>query len=383
MMKENLFVSEYNKANRINIKSDLDIYDECSFSYLDILKEKEVEVTSKVYSDCKCINSVNFNNYYHKCEKCNGSGKLNLNGNEVICNHCHGRKAIIKETCPLCKGETKVLKYGNVSIKLNRNLKEGDTITALNKGRESNGVFGNLYIKVKISDLNSFEVKGNDVYDKRMIDFNKEEISKGVSKRIETVCGFCSVSSSGKEKEEVVKLANQGIDGGDYYICLNNELVPLKGEDVYKSVIVNKNELCFYVSKDELYGDKKCLNVSYYKKINGDFEYIELEDVNEFKIVKLKGKGKVGKNGGANGDLYLRIYFEDFYNVDDVVYYKPIVLSKYELMNGRKTVEFNKETVNLSFEKNLVGEKIIGVKNLGFIVDKNEYDLCNFTVSDK
>ena len=383
MKKENLFISEYNKANRINIKSDLDIYDECSFSYLDIISESGVEITSKTYGDCKCVSSVNFNTYYYKCEKCSGTGKLELNGNEVVCNHCRGKKAIVKEICPLCKGETKIVKTSKIKVKLNKNIKEGDVITLVNKGKESNGVFGNLYIKVKVSDLENFEIKGHDVYDKRMIEFNKEEISKGISKIVKTVKGTVSVVSSGIEKEEVVKLNGQGIDDGDYYICLNNELTPIRGEDVYKNVIINKNELCFYIDKAELYSDKKCLSVYYYKKVNSDYEYIELENINDFKVVKLKGKGKVGKNGGANGDLYLRVYFEDFYNIDDTVYYKPIVLNKYELMDGKKTIEFNKEKVNLSFEKNLVGDKVLEVKNLGFIIDKNEFDSCYFTVSDK
>lgn len=383
MKRENLFISEYNKANRINIKSDLDIYDECSFSYLDILAESEVEISSKVYSDCKCMSSVNFNTYYNKCENCNGTGKLQLNGNEVICNHCHGKKVVVKEVCPLCLGETKIVKDGKVKVKLNKDLKTDDVITVLNKGKESNGVFGNLYIKVKISDLDHFEVKGNDVYDKRMIEFSEEEISKGVSKVVNTVKGKVSVTSLGEEKEEIVKLEGKGINGGDYYICLNNELTPIRGEDVYKSVIVNGDELSFYINREELYSDKKCLNVYYYKKVNSDYEYIELEDVNDFKVVKLKGKGKAGKNGGVNGDLYLRVYFEDFYNIDDKVYYKPIVLNKYELMDGKKTIEFSKEKVNLSFEKNLVDEKVIEVKNLGFITSKNEFDSCYFTVSDK
>ena len=71
MKKLSLFEKEYNKANMINVKSDLDVYDECFFSLLDILKEKEVEIYSKVYVDCKCIDSVNFNSYYDKCDKCN------------------------------------------------------------------------------------------------------------------------------------------------------------------------------------------------------------------------------------------------------------------------------------------------------------------------
>ena len=63
MSKLSLFKTEYNKANSIDVKGDLDIYDECCFSYLDILKEKEVEIVSKVYADCKCVASANFNTF--------------------------------------------------------------------------------------------------------------------------------------------------------------------------------------------------------------------------------------------------------------------------------------------------------------------------------
>ena len=205
MKKENLFIKNYNKENGIDIKESLDLYDECSFSYLDILKEKEVEVVSKVVENCKCVESVNFNTYYDKCGKCNGSGKLTLNGNEVICNHCHGEKKVIKNVCPLCEGEGKVIKEGKISVKLNKNLREGDIVTVEGKGKESNGVRGDLFIKVKINDLECFEIKGNNVYDKRLISFSKEDIVKGVSKNVETIKGYSKVKSNGEELYEKVK----------------------------------------------------------------------------------------------------------------------------------------------------------------------------------
>lgn len=385
MKNDSLFIKEYNKANNLNVKHELDIYDECYFSYLDILSEKEVEINSKVYSDCKCVSSVNFSAYYDKCDKCKGTGKLLLNGNKAICNHCKGKKMIIKEICPLCLGEGKVVKRGKIKVKLSRDLKEGDIITVKNKGKESNGLNGDLFITVKIKDLECFEIKNNDVYDRRMVDFSKEEISKGVSKRIETIKGYVNVKSNGEVKEEVVRLEGKGIDNGDYYICLSNELIPLKGEDVYKNVIINKDMLGFYLNKSEFDSDNKCLNVCYYKKLNSkDYEYIELSDVNNFKVVKLKGKGKPGKNGGVSGDLYLRIYFEnEFFNINDELYYKPIKLSKYEIMDGKKVLEFEKEKVNLSFEKNMDGERVIFIKDLGFMSGKNTMDGCYFTVCSK
>jgi len=383
MSKDGLFKSVYNKANMINMKSDLDIYDECEFSYLDILKEKEVEVVSKAYKDCKCVSSVNFNTYYNKCEKCEGKGKIILNGNQVVCNHCKGEGKVTKEICPLCNGEGKLVKLGKVKVKLNKNLKDNDIIAIKGKGKESNDIKGDLFIKVMISDKECFEIVNNDVYDKRMIEFSKEDLNKGISKEIETVKGFCKVKSNGGEVHEVVKLEGEGISGGDYYICLYNELTPLKGKDVYKNVIINREMLGFYIDRDELYKDMKCLNVYYYKKLNiNNYIYIDLEDANNFKIVKLKEKGINGKNGGTKGDLYLRIYFDDeFVCMDDKVYHKPINLTKNEVNDGKKVLGFDKNKIVLNFPKNLEEEYKVKVDDYGFMVDKNEFDSAYFVIN--
>ena len=383
MGKNNLFIENYNKENGINIKSNLDIHDECSFSYLDILKEKEVEVISKVVSTCKCCESVNFNTYYDKCEKCNGLGKLFINGNEVVCNHCHGKKKIVKNICPLCAGEGEIIKEGKVKVKLNKTLKNGDVVTVKNKGKESNGIQGDLFIKVIVSDLDCFDIKGNDVYDKRIIAFSKEEISKGVSKTVETVKGSVKVKSNGELINEIVKIDNQGIDEGDYYICLKNERVEIKGDDVYKNVVINKKMLGFYLDREEFASDKKVLTVHYFKKVNSsNFEYIELDDVNNFKVVKLKEKGIEGKYGGLNGDLYLRVYFDDeFKVVDDRLYSYPIKLTKYEINEGKKILEFNKAKVILNFNKNLKEEQIVEVKDMGLMTDKSNFEGVNFIVN--
>lgn len=383
MKKDNLFVENYNKENRINVKENLDIYDECSFSYLDILKEKEVEILSKVVKDCKCVESVNFNTYYEMCDKCKGVGKLTINENEVICNHCLGKKRVIKNVCPLCSGEGKIIKEGKVTVSLNKSLKEGDVVTLKGCGKESNGVKGDLYIKVKIYDLNHFNIKGKDVYDRRIIHFSKEDISKNNSKRIETIKGYVNVKSSGEEVNEVVKLNNEGLDGGDFYICLNNELSEIKGKDIYKNIIVNKDMLGFYLSKKEINSDIRCLTTHYFKKVNDmDYIYVELEDVNNFKIIKLKEKGLEGKHGGVNGDLYLRVYFEhEFKAIADKLYSFPMKLTKYEISEGKKIIEYSKSKIILNFDKNLTEEKDVEVKEYGFMIDKNSFDAAIFRVN--
>jgi len=382
MKKENLFVENYNKENKINLKDNLDLYDECSFSYLDILKEKEVEVLSKVVKNCRCMESVNFNTYYDKCDKCNGVGKLTFNGNEVICNRCNGMKKVIKNVCPLCSGEGKIIKQGIVKVKLNKLLKTGDIVTVKGMGKESNGVKGDLYIKVNISDLECFKIVDNDVYDRRIIGFSKEEISKGVSKTVETIKGYYKVKSSGEMVEEIIKLDNQGIEDGAFYVCLKNDLVEVKGKDVYKNIIVNRDMLDFYIDKEELNSDKRCLSVHYFKNVNeSNYEYVELDNVNNFKIVKLKEKGLDGKYGGTRGDLYLRVYFDDeFKDIDDKLYSFPIKLTRYEVNEGKKILEFNKNKIALNYEKKLDSEKEIEIKEYGFMLDKNTFDSVIFNV---
>lgn len=384
MKKENLFIKIYNNENSINVKENLDIFDECFFSYLDILKENEVDSICKVEQNCRCVESGNFNTYYNKCDVCNGVGKINLNGNEVVCNHCHGQKVVIKNICPLCKGEGKLLKKGHVLVKLNKELKEGDILTIKEKGKERNGIRGDLHIKIKIVDLDRFKINGNDVYDRKIISFSKEEISKNISKTIETIKGYVKVQSSGEVLNEVVKLEGQGIKEGDFYICLNNELVEVRGKDVYKNVVINKDMLGFYLSKEEMAGERNFLNVYYFKKVDdkSPYEYIELEDVNNFKIVKLKEKGLSGKHGGVNGDLYLRIYFDDTFKViDDKIYSFPLKLAKYELNEGKKILEFGKSKIVLNFEKNLNMEKEVLVKDYGKMINKNNFDSIIFNVN--
>ena len=383
MKKENLFVENYNNSNNINFKGNLNLYDECCFSYLDILKEKEVEVLSKTVKNCKCMESVNFNTYYSKCEKCEGKGKLIINGNEVICNHCHGEKKVVKNVCPLCNGEGKVIKSGKVKVKLDNSLNDGDTIVVKSKGKESNGITGDLYIKVKIHDKDCFKVDGNDVYDRRMIEFSKEDISKNVSKTIETIKGYANVKSNGVDSKEIIKIENEGIDNGSYYVCLKNELVAIRGEDVYKNVIVNKKMLGFYLNKEEFFDGKKCLNVYYFKKVEDkDFVYVELDNAYNFKIIKLKEKGLDGKYGGANGDLYLRVYFDDEFTViNDKLYSFPINLTRYEVNEGKKVLEFDKNKITLTFDKNIDKENLIEVKDYGFMTSKNEFDCVTFVVN--
>ena len=82
--------------------------------------------------------------------------------------------------------------------------------------------------------------------------FSQQRFNKNISKKVETIKGFANVKSNGEKLVEIVKLVGEGIDNGDYYVCLNNELAPIKGKDIYKNVIVTKDEFGFYIDKRDV-----------------------------------------------------------------------------------------------------------------------------------
>ena len=60
-------------------------------------------------------------------------------------------------------------------------------------------------------------------------------------------------------------------------------------------------DTCVYSTEDD--------DIKSYTSDN--YVYVEIEEANNFKIVKLKGKGLSGKHGGENGDLYIEFLVEE------------------------------------------------------------------------
>lgn len=371
--ENNLFKQNYNKANKINLNENLDINDEVGFLYMDILRNKEVEVEVLQSEVCICLDPKNIHLYYEKCDKCEEKGFLNLFDNQVICNKCRGEKRTTIHKCGICSNKGYYLTKKLIKVQLNNRLIEGDFIKIEKKGLAKNNKSGDLYLKVNIKDKERYYIKGLDIYDKAIIEFDEEDIKKQKSKQVETPFGFLKVFPQDDSEIEVVMLVNAGLtldnNKGNYYVSIKKQLTPIKGQDRYSNIILIPDSKSFYLSNKELYENKKLLTAYYFKPLNDDnYTFVTIENISSYKIFKIPSLGKQGKYNGLNGDLYLKTFIGDSYFFkNDVLYDLSLEFSKNEIINGRKTVVIGNEKIVFNYQKDLNEVSFIDVGNYGLI----------------
>lgn len=385
--KDSLLKEIYNKANNIVSSENLNIVDDIDFSYLDILKEKTLRVEALQMVPCICKEPTNLHLYYEACDKCEGKGYIKLSGNEVICNKCHANKVINKRKCNICLNKGYYLDKEEVEVKLNNNLKNGDKLVIKGKGILSEGKIGDLIINVKINDFDHYMIDDVDVYQKKVILFSKEDVLKNASKKIETIQGYKSITSKDKEKEyETIKIENAGFKKedkiGDYYVVIKKELTPIKGDNIFKNIIVKEDADIIYLKREDINSNLLLLPV-YYFKIGDSDDYISIknEDIDSYKVIKIQKEGKDGYHGGEKGDLFLKIFKGDFYYVNEELYDLNIKISKKEILNGKKVIEINEEKTALIIKKDVDKVSYIKVNDLGLITSENKFLPINFRVN--
>lgn len=120
----------------------------------------------------------------HGCGTCNGSGGdrtdcvtcgaqgfisirqgtgIFVQISRQICNSCGGRGFTIKNKCFSCDGRGVFTNTETISIKLPHGVDEGQVFKLRSKGDFSNGQYGDLMIRIKLTPENNFEKHGNDL----------------------------------------------------------------------------------------------------------------------------------------------------------------------------------------------------------------------------
>jgi molecular chaperone DnaJ len=118
------------------------------------------------------------------CNVCNGQGFNILNmGNSMFsqiikqaCNHCKGSGTIYSNLCSSCNGKTTKSVIESLKIKLPHGIDDGQFLKVQGKGDYSDGMYGNLVIRVKSTPQNNFEKIGNDLIYNAYL--NKDEINQ-------------------------------------------------------------------------------------------------------------------------------------------------------------------------------------------------------------
>lgn len=341
-MSKSILVSEYNSANDKK-KAKKSFYQNVDISFLDVLAQNEVEVLIKDYKACNCKESVNLKDYFVKCEKCLGTGKIVINEHEVTCNECYGEKYIRIHDCYVCNNEGKVLVDSKFKIKLNNKLKQDDELVY---------DFDNytLILRVNIYDKDEYLVKGNDIYKLRSIKYNSDDFKNKVSKEIKTIKNKEYLKSEFKRKKEVRKIEKAGLNNGDFYFIFENEVDNDK-EIVYSNVLIDKSG---YVDINSLVNNK----YSVAKKV------IALNEVNHFLI------DETTKEIETNEYLIkLNLLNSKCFEVENDKLIYVLNLEKEDIEVDKKGIVINDEKINVNFKKNLREVMYVNVANK-VIVDK-------------
>jgi len=118
------------------------------------------------------------------CTTCNGVGYTTVTMGTGLftqmfrqpCNGCRGEGQVFKTRCHVCNGSTTQSEMETIKIKLPHGVDDGQFFKMQGKGNYSNGVYGNLVIRVKLEPENGFEKSENDLVFNAFL--NMEDIIK-------------------------------------------------------------------------------------------------------------------------------------------------------------------------------------------------------------
>jgi len=170
---EDLF-QQFNRRNRSRSVPSKKIM--VNVSPIDVYFGRNKDITYQAEHGCTTCGSTGGDKKI--CGTCNGSGVLQKQFGSgffrqittVTCHSCNGSGNVITNMCFDCSGKGTKLKYKNFSIKIPKNINDGEIINIRNQGDYHPGVgVGNLTIKFRINKDNGFYKEGNSlIYDKVM-----------------------------------------------------------------------------------------------------------------------------------------------------------------------------------------------------------------------
>lgn len=164
---ESVFGQSFTSSrDREDFESDFAI--ELKLNFKEAVFGCKKEIKNKYKKFCKTCNGSGAKTK-EKCPTCNGNGKIySRNGFMTFsqtCPKCGGNGDIIKEKCPTCNGKKYTIVEEIFEIDIPQGIDNDNRIRATQKGNElPNGLRGDLYIIINVSDDEYFIRDGADVY---------------------------------------------------------------------------------------------------------------------------------------------------------------------------------------------------------------------------
>ncbi|WMC20324.1 MAG: molecular chaperone DnaJ [Enterobacteriaceae bacterium PSpyr] len=146
----------------------------------EIIKGVKKEINIQTLIKCKYCNGkgTKRGSSLNNCLTCHGNGQIQIKRGfftfQQTCPKCNGIGKIIKNACNYCKSHGRIRKFKNLSIKIPKNLNDGDTVRITGEGEagKRGGISGDLYIQIKIKEHSIFKRDNNNLYCEIPINFS-------------------------------------------------------------------------------------------------------------------------------------------------------------------------------------------------------------------
>jgi len=231
---ENLFGGRSQGFGGFGRQRGSDMLYETSVSLEDVLNGKRMELDLQKNVDCPdCNGSGCFpGTSKTKCSDCNGQGQVRISRNMGFstfvtvqpCRKCSGQGMMIEKPCKKCKsGKVKGTKH--ISFELPAGIDNGDYVISGEGESVSDGVNGDLIIRVNVQPHTKFKRDGRDIFYDTQLSIMDASLGKNLE--VPTLEGFSKISvEPGSQPNTIIKLKGKGLSGrglrgrGDQYVRL-------------------------------------------------------------------------------------------------------------------------------------------------------------------
>lgn len=166
------------------------------------------------------------------CRSCNGKGKIYDTKNSIlgtftsvrICDTCHGKGKMPKETCPACRGIGVSKKQEEINVAIPPSVDNGEMVRLGGMGEAiSDGTSGDLYVKIHVHPDPTFQKEGSNLV--MTLPIKLSDALLGGKKYIKTLEGnkIEITIPMGVSSGQVLRVKGKGVplrnnDRGDLYI---------------------------------------------------------------------------------------------------------------------------------------------------------------------
>jgi len=231
---ENLFGGRSQGFGGFGRQRGSDMLYETSISLEDVLNGKKIDLDLQKNVDCPdCSGSGCFpGTSKTKCSDCNGQGQVRISRNMGFstfvtvqpCRKCSGQGMMIEKPCKKCKlGTVKGTKH--ISFELPAGIDNGDYVISGEGESVSEGVNGDLIIRVNVQPHPKFKRDERDIFYDTQISIMDASLGKNLE--VPTLEGFSKISvEPGSQPNTIIKLKGKGLSGrglrgrGDQYVRL-------------------------------------------------------------------------------------------------------------------------------------------------------------------